>query len=202
MITNSGVLQTVKGVHWIVLYWKPPLLETGLIGDIYQFPIFSHCVSYCWETKKLSHGSCYYGSQPLVAKKNIHKELQFKVGRNKKAQNRSICELTGRERPNRETREHLVKAVGLEQNFEKRGGMKQAETLGAPLFAFVRLIVRRRDVTHQVFTWPSSPTSEVQKPQQSIVCVWSSLTQHQEQCLLNKWVNDWRAKALQVEVTV
>lgn len=41
-----------------------------------------------------------------------------------------------------------MKEVGLEQNFGKRGGIKQAETLCTALFAFVRLIVRRRDVTH------------------------------------------------------
>ena len=105
-----------------------------------------------------------------LQRKTSTKNSSSKWEETKKHKEGSVRE-TDRERPNGETREHLVKAMGLEQNFEKRGGIKQAETLGAPLFAFVRLIVRRHDVTHQVFTWPSSPTSEVQKPQQSIVCV-------------------------------
>lgn len=41
-----------------------------------------------------------------------------------------------------------MKEAELEQNFGKRGGIKQAETLCTALFACVRLIVRSRDVTH------------------------------------------------------
>ena len=62
-----------------------------------------------------------------------------------------------------------MKEVGLAQNFGKRGGIKQA--LCTALFAFVRLIVRRRDVTHLLaYLEPRLLPQKNRSPNRASVC--------------------------------